>query len=235
MSKSIRISSLEKEGAMQASKWLQIQVLLDEKELEHFFSKLGEITLYHISGLTRLGEGEISIERFLRDYSKYITAIKSGEVIGEELFRSKLTAAMTLDIDALYALPMKDELQLLRLSKPVVQIQMHHMAFSKEEMKFRPMIFGKNSLPWGLQFSYPQLYLDPKTKDVIKLNDVTAFPNTGLFRDVRRQLRDLSLATPLLIGKEQREMNIPMRIGKQAMEWINKYPLLIKQEISVRQ
>jgi hypothetical protein len=229
----IQVSTLENEGAMQASKWLHAQALLDAKELEALFEALGDFSIFIAGAITKKEEGELSKDQFLASYTEYINRLQKGETLDIAHFRSLLTVVLTKSTEALYAIEMEGGRELIRLRRPVIQIQMHNLAYSDEEKKFRPMIFGENSTLWGLQFAYPQIVSNGKTQTVEKVEESTAFPNTALFKTLQRWMRNNTRATPFLVGEEKTRINVSMRLGKECFSWINTHPQLIKQSIEV--
>lgn len=89
------------------------------------------------------------------------------------------------------------------------------------------MVFGQTSLFWGVQFSYPQIFMDsgdPKKVD-------GSFANTSLFQEIRRWARDETRATPFLFQGER--INVPIRLGKNCFSWINRHPQLLQYNLGV--
>lgn len=227
----LRQSSLLAESPMQASKWLQIQALIDAEEMRALFDHLGDFAIYLAGSLTTRDAGSLSKSQFLTVYEKYAAALKNGQIPDAGEFRAVFSAVFSLSPQLLYAIPVENGKQLIRVSRPVVQLQAHSMDYTIYDEKFRPMVFGLDSILWGLQFSYPQLYLDPATKEVLQVNESDFFPNTRLFRDLQKWIRHQTIPTPFLVGSKQ--INVPMRLGKQCKEWINRHPQLLSKNIKV--
>lgn len=151
---------------MEASKWLDIQVLLDPKEMEQLFQEIvaqvGPFQIFLTGRVVPEGQGEV--HNFLSVYRTYTEALKQGQLPNEEEFRPLFSTVWTLTPDVLSVTKFEGKRELLRLKIPAVQLQPHFMAYSLEDGKFYSMVYGRDTLMWGIQFSYPQLYLEPERK-----------------------------------------------------------------------
>lgn len=212
-----------------ASKWLHIQLLIDADEMGELFKELQDFYLFSTMGIKPIGENTLSKEAFLGAYARYIELLKTGHTPNDADFRFFFTAVMTLSIDALQALDIAAGKEMIRPLEPCVQLQLHHFDYSLSDGKIRPMVFGKETISWGLQFSYPQLFQDPSTRDVVQANQ---YANFALFRKIQLWVRSSTLPTPFIIdGKMQRE---PIRIGKKCFSWIKNHPELSGRGLSVQ-
>ena len=216
---------------MQATKWLKIQLLIDAGEMENLFTALGPFEIFIAGAVTDKGGGKVAQEDFLKVYSQYIQTLKAGKIPLESDFRQFFSSVFTKDNGALFTMPLGSEKQLLRLAKPVIQLQPHSLDYSTHDQKFRAMVYGLESVLWGLQFSYPQLFQDPETKDALQVDVSPYFPNTELFRNLQRWVRGHTVPTPFLV--EGKKINVPMRLGLNCLEWINHHPQLSKKNIQV--
>lgn len=228
---SLRFADVNSEPPMQASKWLKIQALIDESEIQALFTELGEFSIYLTGSITPRGEGVVSKDYFLSVYKNYIEALKHRRLPEESEYKAIFSSVISISPDLLFAIPHGDDKQLIRVSRPVVQLQAHSMDYTLYDGKFRPMVFGKDSILWGLQFSYPTLYLEPKSKEVFQVTDNCMFPNTPLFHKLQHWIRHHTVPTPFYV--ENRKINVPMRLGKLCFEWINRHPQLEMKKIRV--
>lgn len=229
MSPIISISSPE--PAMLASKWLSTAVLIDAEELSSLFQFLGDFYIYEVGRTTVRGQGFISKGAFVEQYQKYVAALKTGHLPEEHLYRNLFAAVFTVDLEALYAVAVGENQQVIRPRRPVIQLQPHRMGFSEADGKFRSKTYGPDTITWGIQFSYPQLFQDPKTHEVMSVGISPFFLNTELFHKIQKWVRQNTSATPFIV-KEQR-INVPMRLGKQCFSWINNHPQLKSAGIRV--
>lgn len=215
---SLKVSSISEEGVYQASKFLKIQVLCDAEELKILFEQLKPFSIYSLSGL---GTGEpIPPEIFLEKYSAWIEQLKTGSIP-----KDVLAWALTDDLSALWKQQVPGKGYLVKMAKPVVQIQGHYFTYSRVDGEFRPMTMGAGSIFWGLQFSFPQVYQDPKTMELCETGE------NRLFQTIRKWSRDQTRPTPFVV--DGKKTNVPIRLGKNCFSWINNHPQLIENQIGV--
>lgn len=226
----LRISTTE-EVPLEASKWLKSPLLINGQEMARLFDELGDFHLYLVGSVIRNGEGEMSKKHFLQEYESYVLQLQEGKVPDPRSYRQLFSCVMTRTKEALYAIPLEGDRQLIRVSKPVVQLQAHHMDYSLVDGKFRSMIFGNNSISWGIQFSYPQLFQDGVTKEVGVTRLAIEYPNTDLYHRLQKWVRGNTIPTPFSI--EGGVVNIPARLGKECLSWINSHPQLLLKSLSV--
>lgn len=217
---------------LQASKWLKYPVLLDEQEMQTLLHDLGEYAMFIVSGIVQEGHETISKEEFLDCYKNYVQALRKGSLPDDSRIRPYLSSVWTVSTDVLYAFPVGDHQRIIKVEKPVVQLQPHRFDYSTIDGKFRSMVFGVNSIHWGIQFSYPQLYQDEQMQ-IKKVVEGAEFPNTALFKSIQRWGRQHTIATPFVIEATQERVNVPIRIGKRCLEWINQHPQLKERGLRV--
>jgi hypothetical protein len=227
----LRISSPKEEGVLQVSKWIKCQVLLDNDEMAELLSELAPLHFCVVSEPVKKGNGVISSELFLEHYKTYVEALKQGRLADESLFRKFFSSAVTCTTDVMYATSVGKDRYLIKPVKPVIQLQAHHFFYSQLDGKFHPMVLSTESVTWGVQFSYPQLYQDPKSHRIAKVANSAEFPNTPVFARLLKWLRHHTLPTPFFV-KDQR-VNAPIRIGRQCLEWICHHPQLKEKEIRI--
>ena len=210
---------------MEASKWLQIQALLDSKEMMQLLDELGPIRIFRTGEVIDKGKAEISKQEFVRIYEEHLAPLQLGEYPAS----LQLSVAITTTDQMVKIIPISEQQEMVRATHPVIQLQMHRMGYSPLDGKFRPMVLGKDSISWGVQFSYPQLFQDGG--DAVKVDESENFPNTTLFRNLQRWIRKNSVPTPFEV--DGKKVNVPIRLGKKCFPWINKHPQLIEQQIRV--
>ncbi len=135
---------------------------------------------------------------------------------------------MTEDLDAMWLQPVADGRFLMKIGKPVIQIQAHFFTYSSLDGVFRPMTMGPESIFWGLQFSFPQIYQNPKTMELLEVEESA---NSELFQKVRRWVRDATRATPFVV--EGKKVNATIRIGKNCFSWIKNHPQLAAKKLGI--
>ncbi len=222
----LRISSPTLEGVYQGSKYLKHQVLCDGVELAQLFAYLGAFSIYPLTGL--VDGNPIEPSAFLKEYSSWIEELQQGRLPTDAQLRHILAAAWTAEREALWKQEVPGERYLIKMAKPVVQVQAHFFTYSPLDGVFRPMTFGSDSIFWGLQFSFPQIYQDPKTLEFFEIDES---PNAELFQKIKQWVRDATRATPFLI--DGKRVNVPIRLGKNCFSWIHHHPQLNQKKIGV--
>lgn len=225
----LRISTLAAEGPMQASKWLQSQVLLSSDEMTALFAALGNFDIFQTSSVLKQDEGRVSHKVFLKCYKAYVDALQQGKTPEESSYKL-FSAVFTADPDSLYAALVGDDKQLIRVCRPVIQLQAHRMDYSSADGKFRSMTFGTDSIFWGIQFSYPQLFQDKQSLQIKQATNAE-FINAGLFQKLQRWVRHHTAPTPFIVNGVK--VNVPMRLGKECFAWINQHPQLNQRGLIV--
>lgn len=229
----IRISSPKAEGILQVSKWLKIQVLLDSDEMQELLAALGPTHFVVVSEPVHADDAVIAPDTFLLKYTEYVQYLKQGQVPPVEEFRKLFSCALSSTLDAFYAIAAGKDKYLVKPLKPVVQLQAHHFFYSDLDRKFHPMVLSEESISWGVQFSYPQLFQDPKTRKVVKVTDTPEFPNTALFSKLMKWMRSSTMPTPFEVDGAR--VNSPIRIGKKSLAWIKNHPRLKEKGITIRE
>lgn len=231
MSFPFHISSVKKEGMLQVSKWMKIQVILGIDEMEELLSVLGRIYFVCVAQAVKAEDAMISTASFFEKYAAYIHCLQEGIIPEPSEFRGVFSSAMTTDLEIFYAMAVGENKYLIKPLKPVIQLQAHSFFYSELDHKFHPMVLSEDSISWGLQFSYPQLYQDPASHQVIKICDGDEFPNTGLYSKLSKWMRSATLPTPFVVDGTR--TNSPIRIGKKSLAWIKNHPQLKRKGITV--
>jgi hypothetical protein len=222
----LRTSLPSLEGAYQAAKYLKHHVLCDREELSLLFSSIGPFWLYPLTGV---GDGEpIDPQAFLQEYGSWIEELKAGRVPADTNLRKILAAAMTKEKEALWKQEVPGRRFIVKMGKPLIQIQAHFFTYSSVDEVFRPMTMGAGSIFWGLQFSFPQIYQDAKTLEFFEVDEGL---NYELFQQIKEWARNTTRATPFIVNGKR--TNVPIRLGKNCFSWIHKHPQLISQKIGV--
>jgi len=231
MPQSLDLSTPEIEGVLQASKSRKFPILIEREEMEALFDALGDFFLFDASRPQTIETAEISKKDFLQAYGEYISGIKRNELIDEGILRPLFSAVLTEDPALLYAMRLSNGKVLIKQRRPVIQLQRHHFIFSEVSKTYHSGVIGEDSITWGIQFSYPQMYLDPKTRAISKVEKNALFPNTALFECLAKWVRHYTRATPFIYQGEKK--NVPMRLGKQCFSWIQEHPGLKKNHLEV--
>ncbi len=222
-----------KEGPYLVSRWLKIQVLLDASELQALMTELSPFSIFCVSSVVDKSSAGVLHQLFYESYLSYITALKRGEAIDEQETQHLFSSVWTRTLDSLYTQEINEEKLIIRIKEPVIQLRPASFVFSSLDQKIYPMVKGKQSISWGLEFSYPHLYQDPHTKDVCSVAKEKRFVNTAFFRQLMRFLRKASL--PVTFIKDDLSLTTSLRIGKKMIPDIMHHPQLLKHHLSVKE
>ncbi|MFI0434908.1 MAG: hypothetical protein ACH350_04165 [Parachlamydiaceae bacterium] len=208
---------------LQASKWQQIPLLINENEMGELLTCLGSFWMVQTSGVVPIGKEIIEHESFLEVYRSYIAELKQGIDPKNPLIKPYFSSVWTASCDPLYRVKINEKTCLVKVMRPVVQLQAHRFDYSYADGTFRSMVLGSNSILWGIQFSYPHLYQDENFQ-IVTLKEEDRFPNTALFKKIQQWSRGHTIPTPFEV--DGKKINVPIRLGKQCLQWINTYPQL---------
>jgi hypothetical protein len=204
-----RISNPSIEGVYQASKWIKFHVLCDAQELAALFEKLSP---FFIIRLTGVHDGRLIDEKtFLNTYDGWIQKLKQGEAPTEASLKQMLAAAWTNDLEALWLQQVSVDKYITKPAKPFIRVQPHFFTYSSLDHVFRPMSVGMNSHFWGLEIAYPQVYQDPKTMELLTLQE------TEWFSRIRIWIRDVTKPVSFLVDGQK--ITTTMRLGKNCFSW----------------
>lgn len=222
------ISKPQQEGIFQGSKWLKLQVLCDAAELRDLWSKLAPFSIFPLTGI--VSGDPMDPDLFTAEYASWIEGLKQGIVPSDSELRKILACAITDEPDALWLQEIEGRGFLVKIRKPVIQVQAHYFTYSPLDAVFRPMSMGERSIFWGLQFSFPQIYQDGKTLEFKEPE------KNRLFETLRLWIRNSTRSTPFWVqdqGGVGKKINAPIRLGKNCFSWIGSHPQLIQQHIGV--
>lgn len=227
----IRVSSLQQEGELKVSRWLKHQVLLNDGEMSDLLLHLGPLSACIVSEPVSAHEMVMDGQYFLDKYREYSSLLQEGKIPDSRSFRKYFSMIWTKSTDVLYAMPVTGDRYLVKAIRPVIQLQMHHFYYSRVDRKYHSMVLGPNSISWGIQFSYPQLYQDPRDHSYAKVVDSDMFPNTRSFLALAKWMRANTVPACFVI--DDQKTFVPMRLGKKCTKWIHRHPQLIANNIKI--
>jgi len=115
----------------------------------------------------------------------------------------------------------------------MIQINPLRLYYAKELKQFKSQVMGAGTIYWGIQFSYPQLFKNPKSGAVEStLTLDTPFPNTQLFKSIQKWLRRCSKATVFIDNSTI--IQTPYRITDSCLSWITHHPELKEHHLKVQ-
>jgi hypothetical protein len=214
------------------SKWLHIQFLIDQEEMSKLLDDLGEVFLFSTLGVKPVHENKMTKEYFLSVYNRYIELLRSKVKPTDEEFRFGFTALITSSLETVQALDVGQGREIICPKLPSLQVQHHRFDYSLTDKKFRPMVFGKDTISWGLQISYPQLFQDPTSREISSALDAKNFVNAALFKKFQEWIRKNTAPTPFEV--EGSVVRVPIRIGKNCLSWAKGHPELAAKSLQVK-
>lgn len=224
----LKISAPEKEGNFSVSKWIKHQVLLDASEIRALYEHLSPFYFLNVSTLSPLDDMIISSEQFLASYLAYIEGLQAGNPL--EKPPREFSCAVSVHLDALYAHEIQPGRYMAKPLLPWIQLQPHRFFHSKIAQTIHPMVMGPESIQWGIQFAYPQIFFDGVKGVYSKVNS-EKFPNTALFTKLIQWFRLQTVPTTFVY--EGQKISTPLRLGKRCFSWIASHPQLLRQGLVV--
>lgn len=229
----MKLSHPKDEGVLQTSKCLSHRALVDIGEMQALLDSLPPFSIYNVSEVVSLGNARISAEEFLTKYIDYVTDLKAGIFLDETPLKPTFSCVFSSSPDALYAMEVKAGQYIIKPIQPVVQLSFHHFIFSPELLQFHSMVHSKQSVSWGLQFSYPQIYSNSLNGDVVEVFKNKNSPNTKLFQALAKWMRKATTPVPFLLNSKK--IHASFRLGKGCFSWIHAHPHLAGAGLKVMQ
>ncbi|MCF7852942.1 MAG: hypothetical protein K9M07_06855 [Simkaniaceae bacterium] len=169
---------------LQASRFISHYALLDPKTMRALLHELG-CSVYNVSKVLSEQECKDYGPFFLERYTDYINALFKAD-FDPKLFRKDLTCALTLDMEAVVIQTLPGQRYLAKPQYPIVQLGIYQFIIG-DNGRILHHVLGKESICFGLEWSYPQLYRDPKTKQ--NLNALKEAPNHVLWKKITTWMR----------------------------------------------
>lgn len=220
-----KISTPEKEGNFQAAKWMKLQMLIDANGLNSLLKALQPLQIVSLSSVGSMEQLFLSSEQYVASYAGWIERLKQGLLPEESELRPYQATAWVMDEESVWLQEIPKQRFMAKVCKPVLVVQIHFMGYSTVDGEFRPMVLSKESLFWGLQFSFPQVYQDPKTGQLLEVEE------KEIFSVLRRWSRDHTVPTPMLANGKK--VNLPIRLGKECFSWIDRHPQLMQHKLQI--
>ena len=227
----IKISTIQENGLYQASKWQKITLFVSYNELKKCLQSLQAFTLHPLGVICEGDQLEISLDAFLNVYAEYIDSLQARRIPNQQLIKEQMTLALTVDKNQLYAIEVPSKKYLLRVIKPVIQIVPHTISFSRMDYQFHSNVMGMDTIQWGIQISYPQLFQDPLQKKTVNALLQKNFPDAHEFKKIQHWMRENTV--PTIFSVDDKRIVTPFRIGKECLDWINIHPELLEKNITV--
>jgi hypothetical protein len=223
----LEVSSLEQEGIFQASKWLKYFVLCSGSELCKLMQKFDPLWIYPLAGFS--GGRLVAPSLYVDELERWPKEIIQSKGPDSARLRTFFPAALVDDPSALW-LQEVSQGHLVKIRKPVLQMQIHHFIYSHLTHAIYPMAMGQQAIFWGLLLTYPQVY---QVKGAIyeSFQDPRSRTRAWL-TDLRAWMRRETVLAPLVVPT-QGPLCHTLRLGKECLGWIHKHPGL--KELQIRE
>lgn len=227
----IPISTVSEEGVYRASKYQRVQMLLEQEELEGLFNELNNFYILEYSKVLEQDNHIVSKEEFLLRYKTYLTALKTNPKNITRDLLSSLSVTFSKNLDVYYQVKINDQKTLIKLKAPAILVQPFTFHLDLENESVFTSVHTEERIFWGLEFSFPGVYQDGKTIDVIEIFKDLKSPNTTLFKTLQKYARRNTTPTSLLFKDSSK--NFSFRLGKKCYRWINEYSKLHEHNLIV--
>lgn len=207
----------------------KLHALLEKDEIRDLLFALNKPSFFRTAKMSRAGAEKISSDEFIELYSDVLSTLKEGGGI-----TPKLMDIFSLSMSrhgTSYAEVVQDGRVLLRPIVPVIQLSPTFIRYSKEDGSFRFGLYGKEASPLGITFSYPQLFQDSESKEVLRVDQGEKFPDTELFFSLWRWLRESTTVASFFV--DGKKTNVPIRMGKTCFTWVNQIHGIKEQGINI--
>lgn len=219
---------------LEASLWLSLQALLSFEEMQELCHHLKPFHIVASGAIVEEGQEAIEIPCWLAFYKEYIDALSSGVCLEESTLRAPFSRAWSCDLTPFFGVAVQQQPKvrtLVRAASPIVQLQHCRIRYSSGDGKMHAMVLGRNTISWGLQWAFPQLYRDFPSGQIKKPRQENN-NNSLFFSKLQRWLRTNSLPTTFWVSGKK--IATSLRLGQQCLSWIDKHPQLAAQGITLR-
>lgn len=201
---------------------------MDIQDWESFFSSFPSLSLVVISSVSEKNNYKISKEEFFQHILSYTKSLQASEVVDLAPYRKMFSIALSEDEEDFSVQPLANDRVLIKQKKPMVQFRPASF-FIDENLEVKTKMIGKDTISWGIEIAYPQTFQDPDTKEI--KNGLTDYPNGSLFKEIMRWVRKNT--RPVQIIFQSRAIQSNLRLGNNALQWIDQYERLNKKQIKI--
>jgi len=207
-------------GPYLCSKWISHHFLVSLEEFKDLLDMFNTNYIFQIgkmfSDLTVDFKNEL-----IQAYEHTLSVLKEGK-IDLNLLKQSLPVAIGKSPEAFYLFSPKEDIYTVKISKPVLQLQLNTFRYSHLDKTIRLNALGADSIFWGFKLSYPQIFQDPNTNKIEKID--STFENFAYFSQIRKWMRDKTSVARFII--DQKKVVSTLRIGKKCLSCINLHPQL---------
>jgi len=162
------------------SKWISLDVLIDENEIQSLFENLSPLFLLTMQNLSPKTPFLLELGKFLKVYQTYISLLKNGEHPILKDFKKVFYLFLSANLDDLYIRSIGADKEALIFNTPLIEVRPISLTLSSVDQSIRSMPVHPNGILWGLRFSFPQMIQKAGTHDIEQI-DFQKHPNGILF------------------------------------------------------
>jgi len=204
---------------MQASKWMHVRMLVDAQEFADLLQDLGPLLFVNISSVGSYEKVVQKADALQEMYAQYVQALQEGKPW--QAFAKNLCWALSIHADPFYALELGADKWLVKEHAPAVRMQHFHFHYIHEQSSFILTHHAEKSIPWGIEFAFPQFYQEPHSCKAIEVFKDPLYPGSILFRKIQSWAREATTPVPFII--HERKKVAPFRLGKKCFSWVDQY------------
>ena len=201
----------------QASLYLSYGILLTSEEFALLLASLdtiGDLSLFGTGVLLPQEKLVQSPSSLVEIYQNYLFPKEDPSLLPEH--KAALSSVWSIDPEAVaFREIVHDKWQIVR-QLPVIQLNRFQFRFDSKSDRFFTQSFSKETLFWGLEFRYPQLFLDPIHSKLIKALKAE-YLNTSLWKGVHQWIRNNTMPVQFE-GEGMKKRVAPFRIGNRAFD-----------------
>ena len=212
------------------SKWISVDLLIDEKEFDGLISSCNPMHLISTHNAAPKTPFLVDKKKLIKVYSSYISELKSGKLPAFDDYKKYFYLMISANLDGVFIRKIGKDKQGLIFNAPLIEVKPICLVVSNVDQSIRPMPVHPDGILWGLRFSFPQIIQDAKTLKSEQI-DFQKHPTGNLFKQIRSWIRQNTRATPFII--DSKKVNHPVRLGKNCFEWINNHPQIKKSSICI--
>lgn len=210
----------------EVSRQQKIGFLYDTQDLKELLELFKDI---YCIDLTRPGKPSdliIAFSELLPSLENNVASLKKNQSVSlSSTDQRLLNSSLSSTTDAIAELKLADGRSLLRPTLPLIQINPLRLYYSQELASIKSQVYGSDTIAWGIQLSYPQLFKDQGSGDVIStLTPDSPLPNTALFKALQKWMRRNTKICTFKSGDMTISSNV--RITPRALEWASSHPQL---------
>jgi len=218
----LKKSTPKHEGPYLCSKWISYHFLVNLEEFKDLLELLDTDCIFQIGKIFRGLKADFKKD-LIEAYNQTLIMLKSNK-FDLSLLKQNLPVAIGKSPSAFYLFNPKEDAYTVKISKPVLQLQLNTFRYSFLDKTIRLNSLGEDCIFWGFKLSHPQIFQDPDSNKIKKID--SSFENFPYFSQIRKWMRDKTSVARFII--EQKKVVSTLRIGKKCFSWIHLHPQLKK-------